>query len=144
MSRLTKILILILFVFIFSNIFVQAQDTSAVSMTDEPISSGTTGDVVDLTETAIEIKLEPERPLVQIMSVRLKPEFDDVNLEKSFIPELLGKGEQITVREDKTSEEEEIIDSEKVPFPPEFAFWLGYWCAVTSMTLKELDRKNLE
>ena len=37
-----------------------------------------------------------------------------------------------------------IIDSEKVPFPPEFAFWLGYWCAVTSMTLKELDRKNLE
>jgi hypothetical protein len=114
MSRLRNIIILFLFVFIFSNIFVQAQDTSAVRSTNEPVGSGTTGDVVDLTETAIEIKLEPDRPLVQIMSVRLKPEFDDVNLEKSFIPELIGKGEHITVLEDRKLEEEEIIDSEKM------------------------------
>jgi hypothetical protein len=112
MSRLPNIIILILFLLIFSHIFAQMQDSVATG-SSQPANLRATGDVVDLTEAAIEIKLEPDRPLVQIMTVRLKPEFDDVNLEKSFVPELLGKGEQITVRENQELEEQ-VIDLDKM------------------------------
>ena len=110
MRRVKHIIFLVIIVFAFSNIFAQAGDTIAVESTPEEEYVPTDpGDVVDLTDTAIEIKLEPDRPLVQIMSTRLKPEFDDVNLEKSFVQELLGKGEEITVLEKSESEKEEVI-----------------------------------
>ena len=107
MGRVTLIIILLLFMFIFNNLYGQATDSSVVEE-DTEYTPGDPGDVVDLTAEAIEIKLEPDRPLVQIMSVRLKPEFDDINLEKSFIPELLGKGEEISVFEKKEDEYEEL------------------------------------
>ena len=114
MSRLINMLILILVVFIFSNIFAQIQDSTATQQNYEPARSPATGDVVDLTEAAIEIKLEPDRPLVQIMTVRLKPEFDDVNLEKSFIPELEGQGEKISIIENPELQGPEVIDLDKM------------------------------
>ena len=115
MGRVTPIIFFILVVFAFSNIYSQVADSNAVAeQPEEEYVPSSPGDVVDLTETAIEIKLEPDRPLVQIMSTRLKPEFDDVNLEKSFIPELLGKGEEITVLEQREPEEIEAIDVDKV------------------------------
>ena len=115
MGRVTHIIILIFVMLMLGTIYGQADDSSAVvSEPEEQYTPAGPGDVVDLTETAIEIKLEPDRPLVQIMSTRLKPQFDDVNLEKSFIPELLGKGEEIKILEQKEKEETESINIDKV------------------------------
>lgn len=43
---------------------------------------------------AQEIKITIEKPQVTIISDRIKPEFDDVHLEKSFIREITGEGER--------------------------------------------------
>lgn len=84
------------------------QDTSADS-----VNYGTSDDVVDLTSDAVIIKAEPERPRVNIISDRIKPEFDNINLEKSFVEELLGKSERIEIIE-KQNKESESIDIDKI------------------------------
>jgi len=43
---------------------------------------------------AQEIKITIEKPQVTIISDRIKPEFDDVHLDKSFIREITGAGER--------------------------------------------------
>jgi hypothetical protein len=63
------------------------------------VSEGPVGDAVDMSDRVIEIKLEPDRPRVTIFSSRIQPEFDTVDLEKSFMPELLGRGERIELVE---------------------------------------------
>jgi hypothetical protein len=85
-----------------------SQDTAADSA-----SFSTSDDVVDLTSDAVIIKAEPDRPRVNIFSERIKPEFDNINLEKSFTSELLGKSERIEIIE-KRENESESIDIDKV------------------------------
>ncbi|GEM_PF-6737601 len=51
------------------------------------------GEVIDVGEAVI--KVEIEKPQVQIIGKRIQPEFQNVNLEKSFINEILDKGQQI-------------------------------------------------
>ena len=41
----------------------------------------TSGDFVDLTGDAVRITIEPDRPRVNIIADRIKPEFDMMNLE---------------------------------------------------------------
>lgn len=84
-----------------------SQDTAADSVT-----YGTGSDVVDLTSDAVIIKAEPERPRVNIISDRIKPEFDNINLEKSFMPELLGRSERVEIV-DKQETGSETIDIDK-------------------------------
>jgi hypothetical protein len=68
--------------------------TDSTYIEEEPV-----GDAVDMSGITIEIKLEPDKPRVTIFSSRIKPEFDTVDLEKSFMPELIGEGERIEVIE---------------------------------------------
>ncbi|RMH61756.1 MAG: hypothetical protein D6677_11145 [Calditrichaeota bacterium] len=56
-------------------------------------AQGEEGDVVEVGEAII--KIEVEKPQVQIIGKRIQPEFQDVNLEKSFLNEILDKGQQI-------------------------------------------------
>jgi hypothetical protein len=75
-----------------------AQTTSDTTRTQGRAAQvQSSGSVVDLTTEAVRIKAEPERPRVNIIAERIKPEFDNINLERSFMPELLGKGEKIVV-----------------------------------------------
>jgi hypothetical protein len=72
-------------------------------------------DVVDLTGEAVRIKGEPERPRVNIIADRIKPEFENINLERSFIPELMGKGERIVIlSQPESTDEIERIDIEQM------------------------------
>jgi len=72
------------------------------------------GSVVDLTAEAVRIKAEPERPRVNIIADRIKPEFENINLERTFIPELLGKGEKIIIIGRPLNDDQiERIDVEK-------------------------------
>lgn len=70
-------------------------------------------DVVDLTGEAVVIKVEPERPRVNIIADRIKPEFGNINLEKSFIPELLGRAERIEIVSHSKEEALKPIDTKQ-------------------------------
>ncbi len=92
--------ILTAFFFLLLNGAVLAQDTPAGS--DE---------VVELDVTEIKVKIET--PQVRLFSDRIKPEFDDVHLQKSFIKEITGEGERF-VFESISSKEAIRIDIDKI------------------------------
>ena len=80
--------------------------------TDDFSSSG--GNVVDLTADAVRITAEPDRPRVNIISDRIKPEFDNINLEKSFRQELLGRSERIVIIKRSQDEAIKSIDIKQI------------------------------
>ncbi len=78
------------------------------------VSTGDTGDFVDLTGEAVRITIEPDRPRVNIIADRIKPEFDMMNLERSYLPELTGKGEKIVVVDPKARIRDDLIEIKKI------------------------------
>ena len=111
MGRKLSMTLVIFFIFSFSvSLFCQTADSTA---TPAPGSSAG-GDIVDLTQEAVIIKVEPERPRVNIFAERMKPEFDDINLDKSFMNELTGKGEKVIVLDGKVTDQFKEIDVEKI------------------------------
>jgi hypothetical protein len=82
--------------------------TSPQAATEDP------GDFVDLTGDAVRITIEPERPRVNIIADRIKPEFDMMNLERSYLPELTGKGEKIVVVDPKARTKGDLIEIKKI------------------------------
>ncbi len=87
-----------------------AFNLSDVAVSDAEIYAppSSSDDVIDLTADAVIIKAEPDRPRVNIISDRIKPEFDNINLEKSFRPELLGRAERIVIVKNKNEETQTI------------------------------------
>jgi TonB family protein len=81
---------------------------ATTTSTDDP------GDFVDLTGDAVRITIEPERPRVNIIADRIKPEFDMMNLERSYRPELTGKGEKIVVVDPKARIRDDLIEIKKI------------------------------
>jgi TonB family protein len=79
-----------------------------------PVTSSAGSDVVDLTADAVIIKAEPDRPRVNIISDRIKPEFDNINLEKSFRAELLGETERLIIVRRNSDDKVETIDINQV------------------------------
>jgi len=110
MSRkVSKNLISLLLVLMAGSVLAQTPDSTRVRA---PRGSS---DVVDLTTEAVRIKAEPERPRVNIIADRIKPEFENINLERSFFAELMGKGERIVILDKPESTDEiERIDIEKI------------------------------
>jgi TonB family protein len=88
-----------------------ASSPAAVTTTPPADDSG---DFVDLTGEAVRITIEPERPRVNIIADRIKPEFDMMNLERSYLPELTGKGEKIVVVNHKARIGDDLIDIKKI------------------------------
>jgi len=92
--------------------FAQEPDTTATA--PPPSSSSAGSDFVDLSQEAVIIKVEPERPRVNIIADRVKPEFDDINLDKSFNNELTGKGEKVIVTDQKDQHKFQTIEVSKI------------------------------
>jgi TonB family protein len=87
----------------------------ADTYSDAAANFSTSGDdVVDLTADAVVIKAEPDRPRVNIISDRIKPEFDNINLEKSFRQELLGRSERIVIIKRSQDEAIKSIDIKQI------------------------------
>ena len=109
MSRkIYRILISLLLILMTETLLGQTTDTTRTR------ASAASGTVVDLTGEAVMIKAEPERPRVNIIADRIKPEFENINLERTFIPELLGKGEKIVIIGRPLNDDQiERIDVEK-------------------------------
>jgi hypothetical protein len=70
------------------------------------------GDVVELQTT--EIKVVVEKPQVTLFSDRIKPDFDEVKMQKSFIPEIVGKGERFVIKDKYENKNNYVIDVEKM------------------------------
>ena len=111
MGRKLNMTFVIFFIFSLSvSLFCQTADSTAVPVP----RSGSGSDIVDLSQEAVIIKVEPERPRVNIFAERIKPEFDDINLDKSFMSELTGKGEKVVILDEKTPDQFKEIDVEKI------------------------------
>jgi len=74
-----------------SNLNAQSIDSTEVS------NNFSDDDIVEAGESII--KIEVEKPQVQLFSQRIKPEFDEVNLDKSFIKEIVDLGQIIELKE---------------------------------------------
>ncbi len=61
-----------------------------------------------------EIKISIEAPQVKLFTERIKPDFDDIHLDKSFIKEIVGQGEKFVVQKKSVASEPERIDVEKL------------------------------
>ena len=111
MKRFFLIFPSLVFIIAFYSIgFGQTSDTTATtaSTTEE------VGDFVDLTGEAVRITIEPEKPRVNIIADRIKPEFDMMNMQRSFRSELTGSGEKIVVADPKASIKNDKIDVKKI------------------------------
>lgn len=95
-----KICLFSVFFLMTTNIFGQSADT--LQTNEGPIDEG---DIVEAGESLIQV--EVEKPQVQLFSQRIKPEFDEVNLEKTFIKEILDEGQSIKI-EDKQEKRKRI------------------------------------
>ncbi len=84
--------------------------TAGQAQSTQRTQTAPVGDLVDLSGAAVIIKAEPDRPRVNIISDRIKPRFDNINLDKSFVPELKGEGEHIVIRKMTSDEEFETIE----------------------------------
>ena len=108
MIRSLHFLTLILMVMIFSTLCLgQSYDSTATS-------GGDVGDFVDLTGEAVRITIEPEKPRVNIIADRIKPEFDMMDLDRSYMKDLTGGGESIMLADPKSEFKEEEIDIKKI------------------------------
>jgi len=96
MSRkIYRIFISLLLLVLTESLLAQTTDSTSTGRQTTRVQSS--GSVVDLTTEAVRIKAEPERPRVNIIADRIKPDFENINLERSFMAELMGKGEKIVV-----------------------------------------------
>ena len=75
-------------------------------------SQDNAGTVIEL-ETK-DIKVVVEKPQVTLFSDRIKPNFDQVKMQKSFIPEIVGAGENFVIRDKSTDRSAYVIDIKKI------------------------------
>ena len=91
---LIKTFLFLIFFGFGANIF--AQDADSLLYYDDAVGEG---EIIEAGEALI--KIEVEKPQVQLFSQRIKPEFDEVNLQKSFVKEILDEGQEITLQSEK-------------------------------------------
>lgn len=102
-------LLFILLLFTFSALG-QVSDTTSTS----PVTASDDADFVDLSDQATIIKVEPEKPRVTLITDRIKPQFTDVNLSKSFIKEIMAKSDKALLENKIAPSKQLIIDIGKI------------------------------
>ena len=79
---------------------------------NQPQNQNNTGDVVEL--KAQEIKIVVEKPQVTLFSDRIKPDFDEVKMQKSFVPEITGVSESFVIKDKYADKNDYVIDIKKM------------------------------
>ncbi|MHB2153249.1 hypothetical protein ACX8XN_02485 [Calditrichota bacterium GD2] len=69
-------------------------------------------EVIDLGATEIRVKIET--PQVQLITKRIKPDFDEIKLDRSFKKELIGEDEKINLKASPEMAEYLRIDIDKL------------------------------
>lgn len=90
-----------------------AAQTTGNQQSSNQTTNRAEGEVIELGVT--EIKVTAEAPQVKLFNERIKPEFDDIHLEKSFIKEITGEGERFVFEEIRKDDNlQQTIDVEKL------------------------------
>jgi len=90
-----------------------AQDVQPEEESVQPSATSFSDD--EVIELGVEeIRITIEKPQVLLFSNRIKPEFDEVNLEKSFMTEIVGGSERIVFDFSKSKQPVERIDISKL------------------------------
>ncbi len=79
---------------------------------NQPRQNSNQNKIIDL--GAKEVKIKIETPQVQIYSQRIKPEFDDIKIDRSFRKELIGENEKINLKPRSDFAEYNRIDIEQL------------------------------
>lgn len=87
----------LLIIFLLSGVSAFAQTADTTQAEDQTQQAAPPpGEIIEAGEAVIQIQVE--KPQVQLFSQRIKPEFDEVNLEKSFVKEILDEGQTLTIQ----------------------------------------------
>ena len=78
---------------------------------DFSVAQAVEDEVIELGTAEIKVKIET--PQVKLFSSRIKPEFDDIHLEKSFKREITGLGETFEIKQ-LTLDISKRIDTDKI------------------------------
>ena len=89
-----------------------AQTADSTATTPSVQAPADPGDVIELQTQ--EIKVIVEAPQVKLYSTRIKPDLDDVHLEKSFMNEIVGSGEKVVFEDIKSSPDDRIIKTDQL------------------------------
>jgi len=108
MKIISVLKICLFFIFFGFATNILAQSADSLEYNSGPVDEG---EIVEAGESLI--KIEVEKPQVQLFSQRIKPEFDEVNLEKSFIKEILDEGQSITLQ-NSPEKKRKTLDIEKL------------------------------
>jgi len=106
MKKISLINLCLFFVFFLLTTNIFGQNADSLQTSSGPVDEG---EIVEAGESLI--KVEVEKPQVQLFSQRIKPEFDEVNLEKSFLKEILDEGQSLKI--EPKEEKKTRIDIEK-------------------------------
>ncbi len=93
-------------------LFLMGGVMSSVWAQDTPQQNQQQPEIIDLGAT--EVKIKVETPQVQLYTKRIKPEFDEIKLDRSFRKELLGEDEKINLKQRPESSEYVRIDIENL------------------------------
>ena len=104
--KIIKFMFIVGIFVICSGVYAQVSDTTVASTGGD--------DFVDLSGQATIIKVEPEKPRVTLITERIKPQFTDVNLNKSFMNEILSINDKNLVENKMIPEVRTIIDVTKI------------------------------
>ncbi|MCB0284334.1 MAG: hypothetical protein KDF60_17250 [Calditrichaeota bacterium] len=103
MEKIYKILLIsIFFCFLTVSLYAQNADSAQVQQRNQQDQN----QIIEAGESLIQIQVE--KPQVQLFSQRIKPEFDEVNLEKSFVKEILDEGQTLKITSNDKSEKRRI------------------------------------
>ena len=103
---------LIVFLFLALCLLLPIKNYAQVSDSTQVSPSFADDEVISL--EAQEIKITIEKPQVTIISDRIKPEFDEVHLDKSFLSEITGEGEKFIFKVEDKFEARQRIDIDKL------------------------------
>ena len=105
-----KFFLLILYVVVATGVVFAQEENQQNQQTDQTYS----GDYIDLTQEAIRIERKVEMPRVSIFDTRIKPEFDQIAINKSFLKEISGKNEELKFKLNKSLNVEAIKNVENL------------------------------
>lgn len=101
---------LVLYIFII--ILIYSASAFSQDANNQQQNQEATGDIIELQAT--EIKVVIEKPQVTLFSDRIKPNFDEVQMQKSFIPEIVGAGENFIIKDKSSDRNYYVIDTQKI------------------------------
>ncbi len=108
MDRKLNLVLFVFIIILMHSVSVFAQNVN----NNQQQNQNDNGDIIELGTT--KIKIVVEKPQVTLFSDRIKPNFDEVKMQKSFIPEISGASERFVIKDKYSDKNSYVIDINKM------------------------------